>query len=91
MNNAQSETFGSAGDRLSPAEFRERFRVSLGTLPNGNKIEVLAVKITNDNWQMIPSMRRVRSYLIDLYGQKVSFLSETMRTDGDVLVFEYTE
>lgn len=91
MNNAQSETFGSAGDRLSPAEFRERFRVSLGTLPDGSKIEVLAVKITNDNYHVIPSMRNVRSYLIELYGCKISFLSESLSSNGEILVFRYSE
>lgn len=75
--------------KLSPAEYREKFRVSIGTLPNGCKIEVLSAKATRENWSTLPSGREVRNYLCDLYGRKINFITERYSSDGELLVFEY--
>lgn len=83
--------YGNEADRLTPAEYRELFRVSVGTLPNRNKVEILSSKITAQNWNALPSLQKVRAYLHELYGSRVTFLYESKRTEGDVLVFEYTE
>lgn len=75
--------------KMTCEEFREAYRVSVGQLPDGNMIEVVAAKITNDNYQTIPSMSAFRHYLDELYGCNHRIIFESLSSLRDVFIFEW--
>jgi len=89
MDENSNTNTAPSNDKLTCAEFREKYRVSLGKLPTGSHIECTSIKITVDNWDKVPKMYEYRQYLYSLYGQDVSIIYEQLSGRGDVIVFEW--
>ncbi len=87
MSTAEASTIPS--QKITCAEFREKYRVSLGKLPNGSMIEVTSVQITQDNWDKIPNHHEYREYLYSVYGRNHSVIFDRLSAHGDVCIFEW--
>lgn len=70
-------------------EFREKYRVSVGKLPNGDMVEVVAVQITNDNYHTIPSMSAFRKFLWKLYSRGVYVIYESHSAAECMIFFKW--
>lgn len=86
-----NEVNATPSQKITCAEFREKYRVSLGKLPNGSMIEVTSVVITEDNWDKLPTMLEYREYLHSMYGRNVSIIFDRLSSRGDICIFEWAE
>lgn len=77
--------------KMTPEQFRDTFRVSVGTLPTGWKIEVVAVKVTTENYRELLTHREFDKYLETLYGSNYYYIAQRLCCEGDWYVFTYRE
>lgn len=80
-----------SANKLTLAEYRYKYRVSLGTLPDGWKVEVLAVRTTTENYQELLSSPELYRAFDDLYGNRWRALHDSSTGSDSLIVVTYYE
>ena len=78
-------------DKLTLSQFRDKYRVSLGTLPDGWKVEVLAVRTTTENYQELLSSPELYRVFDNLYGNRWRVLHDSFTGSDSMLIVAYRE
>ncbi len=80
-----------SANKLTLAQYRDKYRILFGAMPDGSKIEVLSVKTTPENYQELLSRPEFYRSLDNLYGNRWKVLHDSITGTDSLFVFSYRE
>lgn len=80
-----------SSNKLNLAQFRDKYRVSIGTLPDDRKVEAFAWRTTTENYQELPSSPELYRAFDNLYGNRWRVLNDSFTGNDSLIIVTYYE